>query len=425
MTDFVRLRITAYRLPSMRAVLRALALPAAPLAVLAAGFALVFFSAALPPSLAGLGVYSPHFMFALGIALAIGYNRCRAVLALVILAAAYASRQWWLQEGLDAFQARAVYAALTIFVPVNLALLAVLPERGTFNRHGALRLGVFLAQAAFTAWVIAAGRVDLVDRALQSFLDPSPFSAGHLSQLAIAGIALSFLVAAIATIATRSAINASFAGAIVAFAVAAHVPSAYITFASFMAAAELMVAIGVLQDTFHMAFRDELTGLPSRRALNERLASLGSRYTIAMLDVDHFKKFNDTYGHELGDQVLKMVAAHIAGVRGGGKAFRYGGEEFTVLFPGKDADEVVSHLEVLREEIRGYRLALRGPDRARRGRHGKRRPGGWRDKKSVSVTISIGVADCNNRFATPEIVIRAADRALYRAKVKGRDQVIL
>ena len=95
-----------------------------------------------------------------------------------------------------------------------------------------------------------------------------------------------------------------------------------------------MVAIAVLQDTFRMAFRDELTGIPSRRALNERLAALGNRYTIAMLDVDHFKNFNDTYGHDLGDQVLKMVAAHIAGVGGGGKAFRYGGEEFTVLFPG-------------------------------------------------------------------------------------------
>ena len=115
-----------------------------------------------------------------------------------------------------------------------------------------------------------------------------------------------------------------------------------------------------------MAFRDELTGIPSRRALNEQLAALGNRYAIAMLDVDHFKKFNDTYGHDLGDQVLKMVAAHIARVGGGGKAFRYGGEEFTVLFPGTDAEDAIPHLEALREEIESYRMALRGSDRPAR-----------------------------------------------------------
>jgi diguanylate cyclase (GGDEF)-like protein len=188
-------------------------------------------------------------------------------------------------------------------------------------------------------------------------------------------------------------------------------------------AAELMVAIAVLQDTFRMAFRDELTGIPSRRALNEQLAALGSRYTIAMLDVDHFKNFNDTYGHDLGDQVLKMVAAHIARVGGGGKAFRYGGEEFTVLFPGTDAEDAIPHLEALREEIESYRMALRGSDRPARTKSKKRQRGGWRGRNAVSVTVSIGVAERNGRRGTPQAVIEAADRALYRAKDKGRNRL--
>jgi len=201
------------------------------------------------------------------------------------------------------------------------------------------------------------------------------------------------------------------------------VPAAPITFALFILSAELMVTIAVLQDTFRMAFRDELTGIPSRRALNERLAGLGNRYTIAMIDVDHFKKFNDTYGHDLGDQVLKMVGAHINAVSGGGKAFRYGGEEFTVLFPGKDIPESIPHLESLRREIESYRLALRATDRPKKTKGGKRQKGGWRDKDAVSVTVSIGVAERNERLANPQAVIDAADRALYRAKDKGRNQL--
>jgi len=407
----------------MRALLRALALSLVPVAILAAGFALVFYGPALPRSLAGFTLYSPHILFALGMALAVGYGRGRAVFALVLLATAYAARQWWLQEGVDGFHARAVYAALTVFVPVDLALLSVLPERGVLNRHGALRFGVLLGQIAFTAWVFDAGRADLVDLAYQKLLDPSPVSAGRLPQSAILAIALSFTVAAVAAFVSRSHLNASFAGAIAAFAIASHVPNAYITFASFIAAAELMVAIAVLQDTFRMAFRDELTGIPSRRALNEQLAALGSRYAVAMLDVDHFKKFNDTSGHDLGDQVLKMVAAHIARVGGGGKAFRYGGEEFTVLFPGKDAEDAIPHLEAVREDIESYRMALRGTERPARAQRAKRRRGGWRGKRGVSVTVSIGIAERNGRFDTPRAVIEAADRALYRAKEKGRNRL--
>jgi diguanylate cyclase (GGDEF)-like protein len=394
-----------------------------PAAVLAAGFALVIYAAALPRSLAGFSIYSPHVMFVLGIALAAGYGRGRAVFALLVLATAYAARQWWLGEGVDGFHARAVYAALTIFVPLDLALLSLLPERGVLNRHGALRFGVLLAQIAFTAWVFAAGRADLVDLAYQKLLDPIPLSAGRLPQSAILAVGLSFAVAAIAAFVRRSHLNASFAGAIAAFAIAAHVPNAYVTFASFIAAAELMVAIAVLQDTFRMAFRDELTGIPSRRALNEQLAALGNRYTVAMLDVDHFKQFNDTYGHDLGDQVLKMVAAHIARVGGGGKAFRYGGEEFTVLFPGKNAEDAIPHLEAVREDIESYRMALRASDRPAQTRRAKRQKGGWRDKRGVSVTVSIGIAERNGRSATPQAVIEAADRALYRAKENGRNRL--
>jgi diguanylate cyclase (GGDEF)-like protein len=407
----------------MTGLLRVVAPFALPAAFIAAAFALVFYSAALPPTLDGLKLYGPYIGFVLGAGLAVAFNRGRTLLALILLCAAYGAQQLWLQQGLATLPARSVYIGLTVFVPLNLAVLAVLPERGIFNRHGALRLGAIVAQAIAIAWAASAGDSAIVDWASGRILGPFPLSAGRIPQLGIAVTAVGLLVAMAAAVVTRSAISAALAGAIIAFAIAAHVPTASLTFSVFTAMAELMVAVAVLQDTFRMAFRDELTGIPSRCALNEQLAALGARYTVAMIDVDHFKKFNDTYGHDLGDQVLKMVAAHIAGVGGGGKAYRYGGEEFTVIFPGKDLDDALPHLEALRGEIESYRLALRASDRPKKAKRSKRERGGWRGRNAVSVTVSVGVAERNERLATPQAVIEAADRALYRAKDKGRNRV--
>jgi diguanylate cyclase (GGDEF)-like protein len=407
----------------MRALLRTLTLFGAPVALLAAGFGLVFFSAALPPSLAGLKTYSPYLLFVVGAALAVGFSRGRALIALVVLALAYGLQQAWLQHGLGDQPARAIYAALTVLIPLNLAVLAVLPERGAFSRAGWLRLAAVALQAGLAAWLAAAAPLPAVDWAYERFLEPAPFSAGRIPQLGIAAIVAGTLTATVATLLTRSATGAALAGAILAFAIAAHVPNASVTFSIFTSMAELMMTIAVLQDTFRMAYRDDLTGLPGRRALNERLATLPRTYTVAMIDVDHFKKFNDTYGHDLGDQVLKMVGAHLDRVGGGGRAYRYGGEEFTILFPGKEVAEAAPYLETLRKEIETYRIALRGAGRPRKAKGAARQRGGWRGKDAVSVTVSIGVAERTERLATPQSVIKAADRALYRAKEKGRNNV--
>jgi diguanylate cyclase (GGDEF)-like protein len=170
-----------------------------------------------------------------------------------------------------------------------------------------------------------------------------------------------------------------------------------------------------------MAFHDGLTGLPARRALNEALLKLGNTYTAAMIDIDFFKKFNDRYGHEVGDQVLCMVASKLSKVGGGGKAYRYGGEEFTIVFPGRSVDEAIPHLEQLRETVEATAFGLRGRSRPPKKSENPKKIKGSR--KKVSVTISIGVAQRNRRYTSPQQVIKASDRALYRAKEAGRNQV--
>ena len=133
-----------------------------------------------------------------------------------------------------------------------------------------------------------------------------------------------------------------------------------------------------------------------------------------MADVDHFKSFNDTWGHELGDQVLKLIAGKLQRVGGGGRAYRYGGEEFAILFPGKDLREAWQHLEAVRQDIASYRLAIRGRDRPMELRFGEPRRGIGNIVHTVSVTVSIGVAQRDERSSTPADVLLAADRSLYR-----------
>ncbi|WP_367373201.1 GGDEF domain-containing protein [Pseudomonas lini] len=185
----------------------------------------------------------------------------------------------------------------------------------------------------------------------------------------------------------------------------------------------LMIAAAVAHEAYQMAFRDELTGLPGRRALNERMQRLGRNYVLAMGDVDHFKKFNDTHGHDVGDQVLRLVASKLSKISGGGRAYRYGGEEFALVFAGKTLEECMPHLEVIRESIATYNIQLRNQDnRPQDDKQGRQRRAGS-GASSVSVTVSIGVAERLEQ-RTPEQVLKSADEALYSAKGAGRNCVM-
>lgn len=167
-----------------------------------------------------------------------------------------------------------------------------------------------------------------------------------------------------------------------------------------------------------MAYLDELTGLPGRRSLSEKFRKISGLYTVAMLDVDHFKKFNDTYGHDAGDAVLRMIAAKMSKVSGGGQSYRYGGEEFSIVFTGKKSQETVRHLEALREEIASKPFIIR-----RAGRRNNRTPVKPVKNNSVKVTVSIGFADSGGNKTSPWDVLKQSDKALYRAKGKGRNCV--
>jgi len=189
----------------------------------------------------------------------------------------------------------------------------------------------------------------------------------------------------------------------------------------------LVLGVALVESTFALAFEDGLTGLPARRALEEALRHLGRTYAVAMVDLDHFKSFNDRHGHEVGDQVLQMVAAQLRGVKGGGRAYRYGGEEFSVVFAGQGARDAEPYLEELRRRIAEADFTVRSPARpkekpktAKMSKTLLSRSGGI---KKLKVTVSIGVAERSEKNSDPELVMKAADKALYRSKKAGRNRV--
>ena len=199
------------------------------------------------------------------------------------------------------------------------------------------------------------------------------------------------------------------------------------------AAAELYVglagaalAVAVVERSHWIAYHDELTGLPGRRAFNEALAGVGRFYSVAVVDVDHFKKFNDTFGHDTGDHVLRNVAGHLARVTKG-KGFRCGGEEFAIVYDGMAVEDAAVEAEKVRRSIEEDVFVARGPARSTRKRTERRVNAklSRRRPKAVetNVTVSIGVAAVQSDTHDPQEVVKAADRALYSAKDLGRNRV--
>ena len=320
-----------------------------------------------------------------------------------------------------------VKLAAVVLLPLNVSLLAVLKERGMMTSHGLLKVGIVAAQAFGVLW-IAQGNGPNLGPLLGS---SRGFALGAglpwIAQLsfAIGGLALVTLV-----FSRRTKVDQGLLWALVAMFLSVTPietgPSGRASDALYFysGTAGLVLVFAVLDHGYDIAYRDELTGLPGRRAFNIVMAQLGGTYAIAMCDVDHFKKFNDTYGHDTGDQVLRMVAAELSQVGGGGRAFRYGGEEFLVLFRGRSAKEAAPFAESLRRSIADRGFVLRSPDRP------AHKPGPATETKQtsgprVNISISIGIAERSTRHSTPELVLDAADATLYRAKEAGRNCLML
>ncbi|WP_312540478.1 GGDEF domain-containing protein [Achromobacter mucicolens] len=370
-----------------------------------------------PPAVSLIVPFVPWVMALIGSAICLMYQRSQTMALMLCVLAVTAA---WPTLVRDAPWAMGpVLAWWSLVYTIN----AMWSERSSMLIDVALRVGLMAAGAA----IIALAGKDGVDElfstiALQGTLARMGVPAEALIALLATGLTLTLLLLRYG----RPQQAGQWLGFVCMAWALPRGAAQPLELALMSAAALTSLCISLAHEGFHMAFRDELTGLPGRRALNERLQRMGRVYTLAMADVDHFKAFNDTHGHDVGDQVLRMVASQLRRVPGGGQAYRYGGEEFTLVFPGKTAAEAMPHLETVRRAIEAYQMRLRDkPARPKADQIGQRRRGGrgGRGARPLRVTVSIGVAERSDALRAPDAVIKAADQALYKAKDGGRNQV--
>ncbi|PLW70451.1 GGDEF domain-containing protein [Pseudohalioglobus lutimaris] len=365
------------------------------------------------------------YLIAVGcVVMAYQFRRLRLMLATLGITALYWLIQTHLQVSLAQPDAARLFLVASLALPLLSLYLLLIPERGMFNTFGLLFTVVFLGIAG-----ICFPLADVLVEAATT--GDSAFSArpleGYVLSVGASKLALAVAIVGLGLVVMRNTVAESVLLGVLAsgfFSLALlHLEDIS---AAMGIAGGLCLVWGLLRSSYAMAYRDELTGLLSRRALNERLNTLGRRYSIAMLDVDHFKRFNDKHGHDVGDEVLKLVASRVNQVGNGGIAYRYGGEEFCIIFPRRSSEDCAAALDDVRARIADYKMSIRDRrSRPQRSKDGARRRGATRvGTDEVSVTISAGVAARDEDCPDPEAVILAADSKLYKAKKTGRNRVI-
>ena len=386
----------------------------APLAALIPGLliatgmaALYVYTPQLPPELQQLLPWLPYLLLVLVVALASFYNLSRLFYFAVIVAL----NGYWLLHQADV----SLWAADVVFLASLLAslVLAVLPEKGLFNLAGWL---THLMMMVFVSLPIGlmARNIESINNWLNpavlppSWLDWSPLgvTAWSFGLLLVIGLSWSWVRTQ-----QRTHLNALWVAMVVLLM--HHLQQLPLVTALLASAAFLLLLIHALQDAWQLAYVDELTGLPGRRALQERLQRSLGIYALAMVDVDHFKQFNDQYGHDVGDEVLRMIAAKINQVAGGGKAYRYGGEEFVVLVMESNPDEILLEAKRVNQAVIDANIPHQS------------------SATSNIVTVSVGATSLqiDSSFASLNVdeiknaIIESADQALYQSKNNGRNQV--
>jgi len=184
-------------------------------------------------------------------------------------------------------------------------------------------------------------------------------------------------------------------------------------------AVSLILFHAVFSMYWHRVYMDDLTGIPNRRALEEELQNAGGDYAVAMIDIDLFKAYNDRFGHEEGDNVLKMVAAHLEHEINS-RVYRYGGEEFCAVWREGTKEEAFRVMEKARDSLEKRVFYVRPP----RLEAGSLPPASALGI-AVGVTISAGLAFPVAGSSSPADVIRMADEALYEAKRAGRNRTMI
>ncbi len=306
-------------------------------------------------------------------------------------------------------------AFISILLPINALWLGFSKERGVVSSYGRNKAMIIMVQII---WIFISmmgkSSVPVTEGITQPVISPSVLN--------IILFVLSICILLANYILKNHYLSLTFVAILLTSYIALHFAHRILIIAVFITAIFIIIIMALMDMSYSLAFYDTLTGVLSRRALDQEFLKLRNKYAIAMVDLDHFKQINDKYGHDIGDEVLKMVASDLNTTSGRGKVFRYGGEEFVVLFADMSYNEIMYKLERIRKAIERRPFILRADDRPKKKQDAPSNSSA-KGKGTIRVTVSIGVAQKNELLKTSHDVIRKADEALYRSKNNGRNCV--
>ena len=362
----------------------------------------------LSKSLAEAMQYLPILLIMFASAVTLHFNQARILAYVLILSCLYFSLDYhWLNTELK-------FALFTTLVPLLLLAIMLLREQSVFSIKALPLYFLFIFTLLFAFWLIREQPDWVVKYLFTDWLPTRYFDWTKLPQTTL-GVFLMITLSLIILLTLRqNSITAAAMGVLIILFISLHLKSQNTDLIILISSGLILCLFIVLQESWRMAYLDELTQLPGRRALREKLQSLVGIYAIAMVDIDFFKKFNDQYGHDTGDEALRMVAAKLKKVTGGGVAYRYGGEEFTLVFANKSIEQVTEHLEKTRELIANTPFVVNRRTNNKQNKTMK--------NKTVSITVSIGAVDSIDISSADE-TLKQADMALYNAKKKGRNRI--
>ncbi len=370
----------------------------------------------------------PYILLSVAILLGMAFGQSRiAFVGFLLVAVVFAGGRAF--GGDIQNRGSSVVLLAAIYVPMLTAILRYLHEAGICTAKGGGR-GILVLSSALM--IVLLPEMDFFAAGISasdlSLLNPPP------GLLRIPGIGLVAFGIAIPVLLVRREhenprIGPAMAFCLLFLAAALNCRSSLWTghqgwaaFLAFTSGAAVVLVWNMLVNSWHEAYVDELTELPGRRSMKQHFARLDQTYSVAILDIDRFKSINDKFGHSTGDQVLRSIASRLK-EHHTGKPYRFGGEEFVIVVEDTPFEDVVAGLEELRSKIADRPFVVRS-----RNRPGKKptqpRPRGNSDHaERITVTVSIGVAECTGHNHVPQDVLGAADKALYRAKEEGRNCV--
>lgn len=366
--------------------------------------------------------FYPYIVLVSGALLSIRSNQSKFLLTILILLCPVLVFNYYFQNKVpDSDTIGFIYICFSVFLPFNLMLIFWIREKGLLSVSFVLKV-LFILVQLLIFYLIYLYKFKEFNALLSSkFLDIKFGIPDFLPQISLFLIIFAFLISLAKFLMNRNVMESGFIWLLVCVLFSFY--NGFITGGAilYLSTSGLIVIASFVETSFRFAYRDQLTGLMSRRSMDDYILTLGGNYTIALIDIDFFKKFNDKYGHDVGDQVLRMISLKLKKVGGRGKVFRYGGEEFAVVFAGKKLDKAIRHMEELRGNISKSKFIIRGIKRP------KKKPTAVKSvvgsKANVRITVSLGVADNTGKNTTPLQVIKSADLALYRAKKSGRNKV--